>query len=196
MLDEFALILHMSDVYWSQEGRLSVEMVSLAVACMGLVLVGFDPISFSGAAGDNAIIAALLGVGLTHLVLIVTCVLKGKYEFALLGAFVPLLALICSLRMARPDSLLGAALLRRGADGRGAGAGRRVRPPVRADHGLHRRLRGRQTGPHGPVRRTGPGVERERRPRSRPPPPRAVSVSTAGSRCGSIVPRGCCTRNG
>ena len=104
VLDEFALILHMSDVYWSQEGRLSVEMVSLAVACMGLVLVGFDPISFSGAAGDNAIIAALLGVGLTHLVLIVTCVLKGKYEFALLGAFVPLLALICSLRMARPDS--------------------------------------------------------------------------------------------
>ena len=31
VLDEFALILHLDDVYWSQEGRISVEMVSLCV---------------------------------------------------------------------------------------------------------------------------------------------------------------------
>ncbi|HEU4841811.1 MAG TPA: hypothetical protein VFT09_10220 [Ilumatobacteraceae bacterium] len=104
VLDEFALILHMSDVYWSQEGRLSVEMVSLAVACMGLVLVGFSPISFSGEAGDNAIIATVFGVGSFHIACIVTCILKGKYQFALLGAFIPMLAVFCAVRIARPDS--------------------------------------------------------------------------------------------
>jgi hypothetical protein len=31
-VDEFALWLHLEDVYWSDEGRLSVEMVSLAMA--------------------------------------------------------------------------------------------------------------------------------------------------------------------
>src|SRR3954454_25122640 len=34
VLDNFALILHLQDVYWPDEGRISVEMVSLAVACL------------------------------------------------------------------------------------------------------------------------------------------------------------------
>src|SRR5215212_1738749 len=45
VLDEFALILHLQDVYWSNEGRISIEMVSLAVGALGLVLVGLDPFS-------------------------------------------------------------------------------------------------------------------------------------------------------
>src|SRR5579875_356552 len=44
VLDEFALILHLSDVYWTAEGRVSVDLVSLAAACLGLALVGFSPI--------------------------------------------------------------------------------------------------------------------------------------------------------
>ena len=43
VLDEFALILHLSDVYWSEQGRVSIEVVSLAIAAMGLVLVGLQP---------------------------------------------------------------------------------------------------------------------------------------------------------
>ncbi|RRR66131.1 hypothetical protein EHS43_45070, partial [Streptomyces sp. RP5T] len=38
VLDEFALILHLDDVYWSEEGRKSVEVVVLTVALVGLVL--------------------------------------------------------------------------------------------------------------------------------------------------------------
>src|ERR1700755_1068916 len=45
VLDEFALILHLQDVYWADEGRISVEMVSLAVGTLGLVLLGLDPFS-------------------------------------------------------------------------------------------------------------------------------------------------------
>ena len=41
--DEFALILHLQDAYWSGEGQLSVQVVTLMAACLGLALVGFSP---------------------------------------------------------------------------------------------------------------------------------------------------------
>jgi hypothetical protein len=48
VLDEFAMILHLQDVYWSGEGQLSVEAVSLVAACLGLALVGFSPVHVNG----------------------------------------------------------------------------------------------------------------------------------------------------
>ena len=51
VLDEFALILHLQDVYWSSEGQLSVEAVSLVAACLGLALVGFSPLRVPTASG-------------------------------------------------------------------------------------------------------------------------------------------------
>lgn len=40
VLDEFALILHLDDVYWSAEGRKSVEVVVITAALVGLLLGG------------------------------------------------------------------------------------------------------------------------------------------------------------
>lgn len=39
-LDEFALWLHLQDVYWAREGRQSVDAVVLAATLIGLVIVG------------------------------------------------------------------------------------------------------------------------------------------------------------
>jgi hypothetical protein len=104
VLDEFALILHLQDVYWAQEGRVSVEMVTLAVGATGLALVGVNPFDFSGDAGDTAKIV-LSAVGLVgHLALVVGCVLKGKYPTALFGIFIPFVSLIGAVRLARPTS--------------------------------------------------------------------------------------------
>src|ERR1700742_3990150 len=50
VLDEFALILHLQDVYWSGEGQLSVEAVCLTAACIVLVLTGFSPLGVQHAA--------------------------------------------------------------------------------------------------------------------------------------------------
>jgi hypothetical protein len=108
VLDEFALILHLSDVYWSEQGRVSVEVVSLAIGCMGLALVGFSPNLFDGDAGIASDTTTLFGVSLgaaIHVVLVMVCIVKGKYELALLSAFIPFLGLFCAIRMARPDSL-------------------------------------------------------------------------------------------
>jgi hypothetical protein len=40
-LDEFALWLHLRDVYWQQEGRRSIDIVITAATLAGLVVLGF-----------------------------------------------------------------------------------------------------------------------------------------------------------
>ncbi len=104
VLDEFALILHLSDVYWSEDGRVSVELVSLTVACLGFVLVGANPFDFTDTSiGQVTAAGVISGLGF-HLVIVAICVSKGKYELALLGIFVPFLGIVCAVRLARPDS--------------------------------------------------------------------------------------------
>lgn len=103
VLDEFALILRLDDVYWSEEGRISVELVALAAACLGLIVIGANPFEFDGSAGVAEAIASLVAIA-THLALVLIAVMKGKYPTALVGTFMPGLASIGAIRLARPDS--------------------------------------------------------------------------------------------
>ena len=50
-LDEYALWLHLEDVYWAEQGRRSVDAVVIATVIGGLILFGFLP--FSTDAGDG-----------------------------------------------------------------------------------------------------------------------------------------------
>ncbi len=106
VLDEFALILHLQDVYWSGEGQLSVEAVSLAAACLGLALVGFTPFGIDGL-GDAERVVRLSATGVLIIdgVFAVTCALKGKYRSALFAVFLLPVGLIGALRLARPNSV-------------------------------------------------------------------------------------------
>lgn len=105
VLDEFALILHLSDVYWSAEGRTSVEAVSLAAACLGFAVVGITPFSAAATTGVEGVLRlTVLGASVLHYVLVVVAVLKGKYRFALFGCFIPAFAWVAALRLARPRS--------------------------------------------------------------------------------------------
>jgi hypothetical protein len=106
VLDEFALILHLQDVYWSDEGQLSVEAVSLAGACLGLALVGFNPLDINGISHvEQTVRLSATGVLVVDGVLAVICVLKGKYRTALFSVFVLPVGLIGAARLARPNSL-------------------------------------------------------------------------------------------
>ena len=104
VMDEFALILHMSDVYWSEQGRLSVEMVGLTAACMGLVIAGLNPFDLTDGTGDRITLASIASVVVFHFSVVAVCLYKGKVELAVLGAFVPFLALVAAIRLGRPDS--------------------------------------------------------------------------------------------
>jgi hypothetical protein len=112
VLDEFALILHLRDVYWAEEGRASVDAVFVAVGLTGLVLFGVRPVGFGGAehTGDGILLnpfipASVYVVSLViNLSLAVVTLLKGKIWTGLIGLFVPLFVYVGAARVARPGS--------------------------------------------------------------------------------------------
>ena len=52
-LDEFALWLHLDDVYWAREGRSSVDAVLVAFVVGLLLLVGFNPFDDDAEVGEG-----------------------------------------------------------------------------------------------------------------------------------------------
>ncbi|MFJ9866285.1 hypothetical protein [Streptomyces sp. NPDC101165] len=105
VLDEFALILHLDDVYWTEEGRQSVEVVVLTAALVGLLLAGFAPFGVNDLSAEElqdrgTVIANIAGNFLLSLI----ALSKGKTRVAIFGVIVPLVALVGAVRLARPDS--------------------------------------------------------------------------------------------
>jgi lysyl-tRNA synthetase class 2 len=104
-LDEFALILRLQDVYWTAEGRLSVDAVIVAVCAGLLIILGFNPAGTSsagltgGAAG--AVIVITIAVDLCFAVI---CLLKGKFWTGFFSIFVPIVGVVGAIRVARPAS--------------------------------------------------------------------------------------------
>ena len=106
VLDEFALILHLQDVYWTNEGRLSVNLVSLTAAYLGLALTGLSPIGVNDVGGGElALRIGAIGLVVVHGLLVLTCVLKGKYRLAVFALPIPGLAFGGAVRLARPGSV-------------------------------------------------------------------------------------------
>jgi hypothetical protein len=101
VLDEFALILRLDDVYWSEQGRLSVDAVFLATAALGLLLLGSAPFGIGDEESGWAIAVTVLVNG----VLVLITLFKGKIWFGLLGILIPIFALIGAARIARPASI-------------------------------------------------------------------------------------------
>jgi hypothetical protein len=105
VLDEFALVLHLRDVYWSEQGRTSVDAVFLAGAVLGLLLIGVAPLGISDAdtqSGSPAV--AYLSAVVVNGAFVVLALLKGKVWTGLIGVLVPLVALVGAIRLARPLS--------------------------------------------------------------------------------------------
>lgn len=108
VLDEFALILHLRDVYWTEQGRASVDAVFVATAITGLLLLGERPFGFEGIQPDShgglVLLLIYYGTVLANLVLAVVTLLKGKIWTGLAGLFVPAVLVIGAIRIARPVS--------------------------------------------------------------------------------------------
>ncbi|MGK5641734.1 hypothetical protein ACSNOK_25940 [Streptomyces sp. URMC 126] len=105
VLDEFALILHLDDVYWTEQGRKSVEIVVLTAALVGLVLFGFSPFGVNELTPEELRGRSILVSNiLINFLIALFALAKGKPRIALIGAVVPLVALIGAVRLARPGS--------------------------------------------------------------------------------------------
>jgi hypothetical protein len=99
-LDEFALWLYLDDVYWAEEGRNSVDAVIFAAIIAGGFLVGFVPLD----AGDGESSVAIIATVAVNLALCALVALKGKISAAVIGMFIPPVAWVASIRLARPGS--------------------------------------------------------------------------------------------
>ena len=99
-LDEFALWLRLDDVYWTKQGRSSVDAVLVALVVGGLLLAGANP--FDADELDGEAVAAL--TVLVNLTFAIAAILKGRVVLGVVGVFLPVLALVAALRLARPAS--------------------------------------------------------------------------------------------
>jgi hypothetical protein len=108
VLDEFALILHLRDVYWTSDGRLSVDAVFVAAGVTVLLLLGVVPSivpSPTSQHGDTweAITSLSVSVLVTFTLAAIT-LLKGKIWTGLFGLFLFPLLIVGAIRLARPGS--------------------------------------------------------------------------------------------
>jgi hypothetical protein len=99
-LDEFALWLRLDDVYWSREGRSSVDAVLVASVVGGLLLLGANPFDADRADGELQLAVTVV----VNLVFAFVTILKGRVVLGVVGVFVPLVALVGALRLAKPRS--------------------------------------------------------------------------------------------
>lgn len=109
VLDEFALIFYLRDVYWSEQGRTSVDAVFAAVAFTGLLLLGFHPLELLSPADFRAdpdpwVRGALAVLAVLNLGLCVVVLLKGKIWTGLIGLFVLPILVLAAIRLSRPSA--------------------------------------------------------------------------------------------
>ncbi|GAC58074.1 hypothetical protein GOHSU_29_00570 [Gordonia hirsuta DSM 44140 = NBRC 16056] len=111
VLDEFAMVLYLRDVYWTSEGRASIDAVFAALAITVLFILGLHPVGLSGEFSDYAadrqlstLVTAIVVLTVQY-ALAVVVLLKGKIWTGLIGLFVPVLLIVGACRLARPQSL-------------------------------------------------------------------------------------------
>ena len=101
-IDEFALWVHLDDVYWAEEGRRSIDATVIAASALFLILLGVRPFDFDdGSAGAVIGSVALL---LAHFLELGICFSKHRMAHGLFGLLVPPLAFYGAVRLGKPDS--------------------------------------------------------------------------------------------
>jgi hypothetical protein len=102
-IDEFALWLHLDDVYWAKEGRSSIDATLIAAAAMGLILLGAAPYEVTADSALAVVIAVALFMVWAVLVLI--CFAKQRFVHGLAGVVIVFIAIYAAARLAKPGSL-------------------------------------------------------------------------------------------
>ena len=102
-LDEFALWLYLSDVYWAREGHRSVDATVMGVMLAGLLLIGLSPFGVHDGGRVPRLAAFVVVAG--SVVLAIVTFAKGKLTLGLLSVFVFPAGVIGAVRLAKPHSI-------------------------------------------------------------------------------------------
>jgi hypothetical protein len=101
-IDEFALWVYLDDVYWTRQGRVSIDATVIAAGAMGLVLLGARPFDVVRGTSIDAI-ATAAGV-LIVLAVVVICFAKQRVMHGAVGLFFLPLAIYGASRIGKPHS--------------------------------------------------------------------------------------------
>jgi lysyl-tRNA synthetase class 2 len=105
VFDEFALVLHLKDVYWAHEGRQSLVAVFLGTSLTAFMVIGLVPLGYSKPQTTAALLGWLgPGLLLLNFAFVVVAFLKGRLWMGWVGIFVPVIAFVAALRLASPSS--------------------------------------------------------------------------------------------
>ena len=104
-LDEFALWLNLKDVYWSEQGRRSIDAVIVATALSGIVLVGLRGWIDATTEVADAVQAAVGAAGLIGVILALINAAKEKFGMAILSIPLPIAGIPSAFRLAKPHSI-------------------------------------------------------------------------------------------
>ena len=89
-LDEFALWVHLDDVYWAEQGRASFDAVICSLAFAALVVLGTRPFGLDEPLsiwGTVAVVGGVVGLSAVAFA-------KGRVLLGVIGLFVPIVALV------------------------------------------------------------------------------------------------------
>jgi hypothetical protein len=99
MLDEFALVIYMRDVYWSEEGRRSIDATVVMIVVLGMLVQFLTPGQL-----PNWRPAFLIALTVAYVVLMAICLAKGKVFTSLAGLIIPYFLIVGAVRLGRPNT--------------------------------------------------------------------------------------------
>jgi hypothetical protein len=130
-IDEFALWVYLDDVYWSEEGRISIDATVIAAAAIGLILLGFTPFTFE--TDSVAQTVASVAGALLVLVLVTVCFGKQRLMHGAVGFFVLPIAIYGAMRVGKPGSPWARRFYGERRPAKQEKSGRRFRPERRTE---------------------------------------------------------------
>jgi hypothetical protein len=103
VLDEWALIFHLEDVYWSNEGRSSIDAVIVGTILAGILLHVASPFGLDDSEYQESrtVVFAVIAV---HYLCALVCFFKGKPIVGAVGLLIPFVASFGAVRLAKPSS--------------------------------------------------------------------------------------------
>jgi hypothetical protein len=99
-MDEFALWTRLQDVYWSEEGRSSLEAIAVVTVFGGLVVVGVQPFKLDDPGSALTVSAAIV----VTIAVSIVAFLKRRILLGAVGIFILPVGVVGALRPAQPAS--------------------------------------------------------------------------------------------
>jgi hypothetical protein len=101
-IDEYALWVHLEDVYWTEEGRSSVDATVIAASLMLLIVLGVSPVVIDSSTTEALITSVVITIFAFGCVAI--CFAKGRVLHGTVGIFVAPVAFYGAGRIGKPRS--------------------------------------------------------------------------------------------